>query len=123
MIQTIPLPYGAPPISANGRYHWAARARLTRQVRREVATLARHHKTRAVDVAEVTWHWRPEVKRRRDDSGPAPSVKAAVDGLVDAGVLPDDTADIVQHRVVIHAVIPGKPAACWLTIDDAGDLP
>lgn len=86
----IPVPPGE-WISANGRLHWAARARRTRRLRGRACWLARHHRlapagVQARVIATITYP-RPG---RADPANSAPTVKAIVDGLTDAGVWPDD---------------------------------
>jgi len=60
------------------------------------------------------------VNRRRDSDGPAPTVKACVDGLVDAGCWPDDTPEYVETlgsrfvkgaEFVVVELIPRSEAA------------
>ncbi|MBN6777405.1 hypothetical protein JRG19_02420 [Pseudoclavibacter alba] len=48
-----------------------------------------------VGPVHVTLVWWVTDKRRRDSSAADPTLKAAQDGLVDAGVIPDD-----HHRIV-----------------------
>ncbi len=75
-------------LSANQRLHWAEKARRTRWVRTlaKSAGLRLPKYSRAVVVA---WIGYPRAGRA-DPSNAAPLVKAAIDGLVDAGVFPDD---------------------------------
>lgn len=114
---TLDLPFDRPPLMANGRESWRVRARRTKEIRWAAFCLAREAKVPRLGRAVVTLHWYPATKRRRDDTGPAPTVKAAVDGLVDAGVFADDTHDIVTHRVVIEPV--SSVAALELVIQEA----
>ncbi|MER7206372.1 hypothetical protein ABT340_04835 [Streptosporangium sp. NPDC000239] len=87
---TITLPAGLPLLNANGRLHHAPRARLTAAIR-----AAGKHATEAAGVpalsrAHVFGILHPATRGRRDPANWYPSFKAFVDGLVDAGVLPDD---------------------------------
>lgn len=84
--------HSGPPHSANSRPHWRRRAELTRQWRN-----AAHARATAAGIpplrrAHVFVEWLPPDLRRRDPANIAPAAKACVDGLVDAGVLPDDDA-------------------------------
>jgi crossover junction endodeoxyribonuclease RusA len=64
----------------------------------------------------VQLHYVPSTKRRRDASNIVPTQKPAVDGLVDAGVVRDDTAEWVGELMpVIHPLAPG-PARMWLAV-------
>ena len=76
-------------LSANGRQHWATKARATKALRDRAlleARMSRAQLDRAHLTVRVGW---PD-KRRRDVANLAPTIKALVDGCVDAGLLPDD---------------------------------
>jgi crossover junction endodeoxyribonuclease RusA len=77
-------------ITANGRYHWAAKARLVRAIRQATAWQAKAARIPRLERAHIIAEYLPPDRRRRDPANWAPSAKAAVDGLVDAGVLEDD---------------------------------
>lgn len=91
-VWTIELPAGMRLLNANDRVHWAKKARITRQLRDTACWLARHQKIPTLRCARIIAEYRPPDRRRRDPANWSPSAKAAVDGLVDAGVLPDDDA-------------------------------
>lgn len=77
--------------TANARTHWATRARKTRAVRHRVAATARAARMPHLDRAALTVTVATPTARRFDPHNIASTVlKAAIDGLVDAGVLPDD---------------------------------
>lgn len=88
---TLRLPEGTKLLNSNQRLHFRDIAKLVAHIRQTTALLARHHRIPALQRIHVFYvvHPRPTV-RRRDPGNWAPSAKAAVDGLVDAGVLPDD---------------------------------
>jgi crossover junction endodeoxyribonuclease RusA len=75
-------------VSANDRTHWAAKARATRNLRHLAAT-----STRGLDTLGTT-HVAAFIGYltggRADPSNAAPTVKALIDGMTDAGVWPDD---------------------------------
>lgn len=92
-------------LTANDKMHWAARARITKQLRRRGYLLGREGE----GVARLgLTHARVEVefaypdRRRRDRSNLAPTVKALMDGLIDAGLLPDDADRFLDgpHMVI-----------------------
>ncbi|MFC4333884.1 RusA family crossover junction endodeoxyribonuclease [Salininema proteolyticum] len=97
-IVTIPAPAGW--ISSNDRGHWAPRARLTRTWRAAARLQAKTAKvpqlSRVRIVAEVQ---RPD-RRRADAANRYPTIKAAIDGLVDAGVIADDDDKHVDDLVI-----------------------
>lgn len=75
-------------INANDRLHHHAKARLTKAWR-EAAWLASTSERR-FDQVHITVAIRFPDNRRRDVGNYYPTAKACLDGLVDAGVLPDD---------------------------------
>lgn len=75
-------------ISANHRTHWADKAHRTRNVRLLGRYAARN--LPAMHAAHLTVTVHPPDRRRRDLDNTMPTVKAIVDGIVDAKVLPDD---------------------------------
>lgn len=113
----IDLPWDKPPLSANERLHWAAKARITREVRLTACLLAKAAKAPKTDRLTVTLHWQPATKRRRDSVNLAPLLKVLVDGAVlDSGICPDDdTEHVSTPEPVIHQ--PGDKAALWLVLE------
>jgi crossover junction endodeoxyribonuclease RusA len=75
-------------LSANQRLHWADKARRTRWVR-AMAKSAALHLPKYSRAIVTTWVGYP-TDRRADPANCYPTAKAAIDGLIDAGVLPDD---------------------------------
>lgn len=111
------LPWRGPLLTENQRLHWAQKAQLTRTIRDTTRLLAGNaNLPRGLDRVEITLHWQPALNRRRDDHNMTPTLKAAVDGLVDYGLTPDDNSRHVLTGCVIEPV--AKPAALWLTITE-----
>lgn len=97
---TLWLPYATPPLTANQRLHWAAKARTTADVRRTAMLLARAAKLpQGFEHVTIELHYTPRDRRRRDASNLMPTQKAVVDGLVDAGLVPDDTPEYVTETI------------------------
>lgn len=117
--QTLTIPAPAPWINANARDHWTKKGRLTRSWRSASAAWAKHQKLRPVTqpvviVATVT----KTNSRRFDVENLAPTVKAAIDGLRDSGVLPeDDTRWVTEVR--LRAGDPDRAASLSLLITPA----
>ena len=86
---TVQLPAGIELLNANRRIHWRRRAEITKSIREATAHLCVH--VPALKRAQIVAEYRPPDRRRRDVHNLYPSAKAAVDGLVDMGVLPDDS--------------------------------
>jgi crossover junction endodeoxyribonuclease RusA len=84
------------PLSLNSRQHYLARARAVAAVRRDTRDLALLAGLPALERCAVAVHYRPRDRRRRDALNLALTLKACEDGLVDAGVVPDDTAEYVE---------------------------
>lgn len=117
---TIPLPWTTPPLTKNAvrRMHYQTEAKARRVIVEAATWLARTH-LEPMTGANVTLHWRMADKRRRDGDGAAPTLAACIDGLVRAGVLPDDSWVHVPHSgVTCHPPIKGKPGALWLEIEE-----
>lgn len=97
------LPDSLPAINSNVRAHWAVRARETREWRETVGWLARAERAGDLGRIDVVLYATPPDRRRRDRHNLTPCLKAALDGLVDAGVVADDTPEFVRaDRVELH---------------------
>jgi crossover junction endodeoxyribonuclease RusA len=79
-------------LNANHRMHWRPKAERTAELRRAGWAVAKQQKIPALARAHVLAVIRPASRQRIDPANFYPSVKPAVDGLVDAGVLSDDDA-------------------------------
>jgi crossover junction endodeoxyribonuclease RusA len=112
----IPLVLGRPPLTANDRRHWAQKASLTRMVREAVCWRAREHKLNPQGYVIVQLHYTPPDRRRRDPSNLMPTQKPAVDGLVDAGVVPDDTPEYVGELMPVIHPPSGTGPRMWLAV-------
>lgn len=93
---TIRLPYSTPPLTLNGRMHWAKKAAITKEVRSTTAVLAQVLHIPACGRIHVTLHYVPRDARRRDPEGLVATQKPCLDGLVDARIVPDDTPEFVS---------------------------
>jgi crossover junction endodeoxyribonuclease RusA len=85
-------------LSLNDRkLHWARKAAITKLWRQAAWAAAICHRTpfdHQPSFVRVTFPVRDN--RRRDNDNPSPTVKACVDGLVDAGYWPDDSPEWVE---------------------------
>lgn len=75
----------------------------------------------AVDVQHaehctVTLVWAPGDNRRRDVDNFVPTLKAAADALIDAGVVPDDTPRWMTKRMPTITPAPAAPGL-WLDVE------
>ncbi len=84
------------PLSLNYRMHRMAEAKLVKELRTMMHTKARH--IPFMTRCEVSLVWYVNDRRRRDDENPITTMKALCDGLVDAEVVEDDTAEyMLKH--------------------------
>ena len=77
-------------LSANQRLHWAPKAKRTAALRHLGYVAARNAKVRDVGVCHVAAFVGYPTNAKADPANAAPTIKALIDGLVDAGVWPDD---------------------------------
>lgn len=105
-------------VSPNKRVHWTARSRLNRVWRHAAKNLAKEARIPRLQHARVELHFWPGDRRRRDPDNLVSGVmKPCVDGLVDAGVLADDTAVQVERVFpVIHVPTDGDRRRRWVLI-------
>lgn len=75
-------------LTSNGRYHWAARAKRTRWIRQAAKLAARD--TQRHRQAHITAYVAYPRQNKADPGNAYPTLKAAIDGVIDAGILPDD---------------------------------
>ena len=87
---TIEMPAGMELLNANQRLHWAPKARITKALRDAAYILTKKAKIPALDMAYIIGEYQPPTSAKRDVADLYPSFKAAIDGVVDAGVLTDD---------------------------------
>lgn len=113
------LPWTAPPLSLNHRRHWRANAAKVRAVRDATHLLAKQAHLGPCPRVRVTLHYLPRDRRVRDEENAVPTLKACCDGLVDAGVVPDDApAFMVKDMPVLHepASVSGLTPRLWLVV-------
>ena len=121
MSDTLKIWLGLPPreLSPNARVHWAAKARAVKAYRQEAYLEAKLRMVVAYakenGARDFPWpgaRLRAEfhflTKRKRDTHNFAASLKPALDGFADAGIVKDDTTIyIVGVRIVAGAPKPG----------------
>lgn len=121
-MRTLTIPAPAPWISANDRPHWREKARRTsawRAVTRLAARTDSHDPLVTPVAITITVH--RASARKSDATNLAPTAKACIDGLVDAGWLPDDDDTHITATTFV-AGEPRKPPALTITITEQGDL-
>lgn len=111
-----------PPLSLNYRMHHMQAAKLTKEIRGRMESEASN--LPVMGRCEVTLTWFVNTRTRRDDENPVPTLKALCDGLVDAGIVPDDTNQyMVKHlpRIVYRPKVPASFSLTVLDISEGGE--
>lgn len=91
IILTLRLP--PPELSPNVRCHWAKKAKAVHLYRELAKIHAMAHRPRLPwKAATVRCRFYVKDKRRRDKDNFLASLKAAFDGIADAGIVADDSA-------------------------------
>lgn len=105
------LPLPKPALSPNSRAHWGTRAGATKRYRiaayATVIEAGGRNLRWSQAVAQTTFYW-PD-RRRRDVANAEASLKAAWDGFVDAGLIPDDRAEVLTHEPTRFEVDRRRP--------------
>lgn len=112
-VHVITLPMRRPPMTSNDqrRMHWTKVRKLKAEAAEQVGWRAREQlqKGLRIDRARVRITWYAPDARRRDSDALGPFLKAALDALVSAGVLPDDhSAHVVEtsQRILVDRSNP-----------------
>lgn len=114
---TVETPWTSPPLTANQRFHWRKKAALTKDVRQWARLLFRTTTLKAPITVQLDWH--VSDKRRRDVDNAVPTLKAICDGLVDAGLVRDDTPDLMVKMMPRIIYAPDVEKRLVLTISGA----
>jgi hypothetical protein len=88
----IAVPWATEVVSMNARSHWTNTHRQIQALRRrgELAARSSHPPMPHFEMATVVVYMRFPDRRRRDIQNYHKTLKALIDGFVDAGLLPDD---------------------------------
>lgn len=105
-----------PPLNANQRLHWAAKASKTRMIR-DASRIAARTILPTASHLTVQLVWVVTDRRRRDSDNIYPTFKAMCDGLVDAGIVPDDTPEWMTKLAPIIRHEPGGTARLELEVN------
>lgn len=105
------------PKNSNASSQWAryAASRDRKTFRQRTAEIAAQADWQQIPFTIVTARHVSPVKRRRDPTGLAERLKGILDGLVDAGLLPDDDEDHIE--VVLARSIRGPQAGIQITLE------
>ena len=114
---TIRLPYlPSRVLSPNGRVHWRTKYAAAQSMKNDVMALVMEQGRPASPFpkALLTIRWEAKDNRRRDLDNLLASMKPALDGLVAAGVLEDDSA--MRLRVGLEYVGKCSENATVMTV-------
>lgn len=104
------LPAGLALPNANHKTHWAVRWRQQQIIKNDAYTVARLMRIKPLSCAEITVVVHPSPRTKRfDPANWADSGKPAIDGIVRAGVLPDDSSRYVPKV----SYVAGDPVPGW----------
>lgn len=107
------------PISLNHNMHHQVRAKRVKEVRDAASELVALAGIPPLDRVLTSIYYSPRDLRRRDPINLVPMLKACEDGLVDAGVVPDDTP--VYVRSVMPEILPkndAKRGLLWFVVQE-----
>jgi hypothetical protein len=132
---SVTVPYPRPALGPNGRGHWATKARLVAAAREEAGWAA--YEALVGRWGEFGWRAHPHPhfppgatvrvdatvrlgkgRKRMDEDGLWGCLKAALDGLTDAGVWQDDKQAILGTVTYADGRIPGEGEVV-LTLSEA----
>lgn len=109
--------------NAHRRLHWRARARYDAGIREGFGWLAKAKGIPHLDAATITVEHR-YTGPKPDVGACAPTAKAAIDGLVDAGVLDDDGPDhlfSVTYVTPVHGAVNELVLTITAAVSGAGE--
>lgn len=114
---TIHIPNPAAPLTMNAarRLHHHTYGRAIRNIRDQAHWLAKAQRIPPLGKCEVELHYAPPDHRRRDADGLVAYLKPFCDGLVDAGIVEDDTPKFMRKHMPILED-PSKPARLWVVV-------
>jgi hypothetical protein len=82
--------------------HWARKAKITREIRSYACSIGKSGNWQGLWTGEgpyvVTLIWEVTDKRRRDVGASGPTLKAWIDGMVDAELFTRDSHDVVAEE-------------------------
>ena len=104
-------------VTSNHRLHRMEEARRTAHIRHAAGWLARKHMTPMSGPVRVVATIHMPTRRRFDPPNAEPVLKAAVDGIVDAEILADDSAEHVHEWAFRPGPPTGETGVYRLTIE------
>lgn len=110
--------YEVPPWNMNqerSQKHWTQRAKRTKEWREAFYVLAKQARIPHLDRIRVVAVQHRKNRRKIDVGACFPAVKAAIDGITDAGVLDDDDSRHLIELTFAEPVVDGRAGiALWI---------
>lgn len=100
--------WSKPPLSMNDRLHHHVKARIVADIRAAGCWLAREQHIPHLEHVTVSMVWTVPDRKRRDDENPVATLKPFCDGLVDAGIVPDDTPEYMTKLMPTIRYVKGQ---------------
>lgn len=117
MTTVIRLPFDNPPLRSNDRHHWAVKAKMVKVIRLGAFSQAKCMGLKPLNgPVSVAFVWTVTDRRRRDAGASTPTLKAALDGIVDSGLLAGDHSAIVTAETCRIEV--GTQRGCRVEIEE-----
>lgn len=120
---TVTIPIPPVGVSPNARLHWAAKARVVKSARREAwywfQRMLPADWIRMPIAIEVNYHCPKSCAgyKPRDVQNAIAALKPTIDGMVDAGVIPDDSAAWLEWgRLTLDRAKNGYPPGVTITV-------
>lgn len=113
-VVTVTLPPNLDLLNSNQRLHWATKARRTRTIRDATAWTTRALNEKPMSAAKITATIHPKTNHRFDPHNFQPTVKAMIDGIVDAQLIADD--DATRLWSVAFQAGPKNPAGTRINL-------
>lgn len=113
----VELKTGCRPLTHNDRFHWRKRADLVREIRLSAGFTAKAMRIPKARHVTVQLNYRPAGRSVTDAPNLTATSKPAIDGLVDAGVVPDDTDKHVTEVMPVIHTGPGPGRRLWLVVE------
>jgi len=114
---TVALPAGMKLLNSNDTFpHWRPRADLIKSIVDAAIVMTRNAKVPKLERVVISAVYHPHDRRKRDAHNWSPSVKAAIDGIVRAGVLVDDDSEhVTDGGITLGAPVRGGQLVLVIT--------
>ena len=115
---TIQLPLPSSSLNAHGKTHWRKQQGPRKKAREDACILAKHAaKGIKFERATVSYSFKFPCNRGRDLANYIQMCKPYIDGIVDAGVIPDDKWQTLGIGAVVAEVDKNNPGVILHLMD------